>query len=569
MAQRYTLIVPVRLLLFLALLGSTVPAIDAQPRFTDQTAAAGIQLRNTFGGQDKQYILEAHGSGAAFFDHDGDGDLDLYIVNGATLETYQMQSGTGNALYKNQGDGTFADITDQAGVGHAGWGAGVAVGDSDGDGRRDLYVTNYGANVLYRAGGDDSYADIAQQAGVDGDSYSASAAFFDYDRDGDLDLYVANYVVFDATNPPAGQDCVFFGGLRVYCGPKGMPGAPDRLYMNRGDGTFADVTEPSGVAQANRYYGLGVVPTDFDSDGLLDLYVANDETPNVLFHNQGNGTFKDIALVAGAAYNGDGEEEAGMGVDAGDFDNDGDPDLYVTNFFSETNTLYRNEQSQRFTDITAFAGLGTATLNLLGWGTGFFDYDNDGLLDLFIANGHVYPQVDLLPTGSPYRQPNQLFRNQGNGRFTPVQAGPGLTVEKVSRGAAFSDYDDDGDVDIFVVDLGDIPTLLRNEGGNQRHWLKVQVVGKGADLDAVGTRIHLRAAGHEQWRTINGSSSYLSYNDIRAHFGLGDQLEVEEVEITWPDGSNYTVTAIPADRLLLVRQGRDHAILELGAPVGD
>ena len=556
-----------RLLPSLALL-VYIAGAGAQPRFTDQTAAAGIDLRNTFGGADKQYILEAHGNGAAFFDHDDDGDLDLYVVNGATLSTYREQSGPGNFLYENQGDGTFADITGPAGVGHAGWGAGCTVGDSDGDGHRDLYVTNYGANALYRNRGDGTYADIAREAGVDGDNYSAGTAFLDYDRDGDLDLYVTNYVVFDAANPPVGQGCTFFGGLRVYCGPKGMVGAPDRLYMNQGDGTFADVTGPSGVGAANRYYGLGVVPTDFDGDGDLDLYVANDETPNVLFCNEGDGTFKDVALVAGAAYNGDGEEEAGMGVDAGDFDNDGDPDLYVTNFFSETNTLYRNEGSKRFADITAFAGLGAPTLNLLGWGTGFFDYDNDGDLDLFIANGHVYPQVDLLPTGSPYRQPNQLFSNQGDGHFAPVTAGPGLLLEKVSRGTCFGDYDDDGDVDIFVVDLGETPTLLRNDGGNQGHWLKVQVVGNGADPDALGTKIRLSAAGSSQWRTINGASSYLSYNDIRAHFGLGSQKRVDEVEITWPDGSSYTIDAIPADRLLLVRQGRDHVVLELGAPPG-
>ena len=334
------------------------------------------------------------------------------------------------------------EITREVGVGDAGWGGGVAVGDIDNDGRPDLYATNYGANVLYRNRGGDRFADATQAAGVGGDQYSASAAFFDYDRDGDLDLYVANYVVFDAEHLPAEPPlCTFFSGLQVYCGPKGLVGAPDVLYRNEGDGAFTDVTQASGVAAANRYYGLGVVPADYDSDGDSDLFVANDETPNVLFQNQGDGTFQDIALIAGVAYNGDGDVEAGMGTDFGDYDQDGDPDLYVTHFFTETNTLYRNEGGVRFSDVTTTAGLAAPTVELLGWGTRFFDYDNDGCLDLFVANGHVYPQVDQAETGTSYRQPNQLFRNEGGGRFAPVSAGPGLAQAKVSRGTSFGDYD--------------------------------------------------------------------------------------------------------------------------------
>ena len=542
------------------------PSLRAQPQFSDQTAAAGITYRNVFGGQKKQYILESHGSGAAFFDHDSDGDLDLYIVNGATFATYRDRSGPGNALYRNRGDGTFAEIAREAGVGDAGWGSGVAVGDLDNDGRPDLYATNYGANVLYRNRGGDHFADTTREAGVGGDQYSASAAFFDYDRDGDLDLYVANYVVFDAERLPAKPKlCTFFSGLRVYCGPKGLVGAPDVLYRNEGDGAFTDVTQASGVATANRYYGLGVVPTDYDSDGDSDLFVANDETPNVLFQNQGDGTFQDVALIAGVAYNGDGDVEAGMGADFGDYDQDGDPDLYVTHFFTETNTLYRNEGGARFSDVTTTAGLAAPTVELLGWGTRFFDYDNDGRLDLFVANGHVYPQVDQAATGTSYRQPNQLFRNEGDGRFAPVSAGPGLAQAKVSRGTSFGDYDDDGDIDLFVVELNDAPTLLRNDGGNTGNYLVVQVFGREDNRDGVGTRIGLQAAGKRQWRTVNGAASYLSHSDLRVHFGLDAAQAIDRVEITYPNGSTYAIENVPANKLLVVRQGQGHALLELGA----
>ena len=551
--------------LFCAALLCTLP-LRAQPQFSDQTAAAGITYRNVFGGEEKQYILESHGSGAAFFDHDSDGDLDLYIVNGATFATYRDRSGPGNALYRNRGDGTFTEITPEAGVGDAGWGSGVAVGDIDNDGRPDLYVTNYGANVLYRNRGGDRFADATQAAGVGGDQYSASAAFFDYDRDGDLDLYVANYVVFDAERLPAKPKlCTFFSGLHVYCGPKGLVGAPDVLYRNEGDGAFTDVTQTSGVATANRYYGLGVVPTDYDSDGDSDLFVANDETPNVLFQNQGDGTFQDVALIAGVAYNGDGDVEAGMGADFGDYDQDGDPDLYVTHFFTETNTLYRNEDGVRFSDVTTTAGLAAPTVELLGWGTRFFDYDNDGRLDLFVANGHVYPQVDQATTGTTYRQPNQLFRNEGDGRFAPVSAGPGLAQAKVSRGTSFGDYDDDGDIDLFVVELNDAPTLLRNDGGNAGNYLVVQVFGREDNRDGVGARISLQAGGKPQWRTVNGAASYLSHSDLRVHFGLGATQAIDRVEITYPNGSTYAIENVPANKLLVVRQGQGHALLELGA----
>jgi enediyne biosynthesis protein E4 len=554
---------------FLIFLRFGLPA-TAQVQFTDQTESAGITFRHTFGGEEKKFILEAKGGGAAFFDADNDGDLDLYVVNGSTLETYRQKAGPGNVLYRNEGDGTFADITASAGVGDAGWGHGAAVGDIDNDGFRDLYVTNYGANLLYRNQDDGSFEDITDRAGVPGNQYSTSAAFFDADNDGDLDLYVAHYVVFDIDDVPddatQAERCVFLGGV-VYCGPGGMPGTGDVFYRNEGDGTFTDFTDASGISQANDYYGLGVTPLDYDSDGDLDIYVTNDATPNVLFQNEGDGTFSEVGLFAGVAFNGDGDEEAGMGVDTGDYDGDGDPDLHVAHFFSETNTLYRNEGDGSFTDATIVAGLAGPTRNKVGFASKFLDYDNDGDLDLFVANGHVYPHISLIPAGSTYRQPNQLFRNDGEGQFSDIssQAGPGLLVEKASRGACFGDYDNDGDIDIFVLDMNDAPTLLRNDGGDARNWLTVQVFGQRVNRDGVGTKIRLKAGDLTLYRTVNGASSYMSHSDIRAHFGLGTQPRVEQVELTWTDGTVQSIRDLPINCLLVVHQERGHAVLKPGA----
>ena len=549
----------------------------AQPYFTDQAVAAGVGEEMNISGspQDKEYILEAHGSGAAFFDYDNDGDQDLYVVNGSDFDHYHGRSGPGNLLYRNRGDGTFGDVTDVAAVGDAGWGAGCAVGDIDNDGFDDLYVTNYRANVLYHNSGESHFADITAAAGVGGEAYSAAAAFFDYDNAGDLDLYSASYVAFDLKDNPR-TGCDYLGGIKTYCGPLGMAGGADVLYRNDGDGgRFTDVTAASGVSRASTYYGLGVMPSDYDGDGDLDLYVANDQTPNVLFNNKGDGTFEDVALISGVAYSSDGDEEAGMGVDFGDFDNDGDDDLYVTNFFRESNTLYRNAGG-RFADFTVEAGIEAVTMNKLGWGTRFADFDNDGDLDLFVANGHVFPGVDDAATGTTYRQTNQLLRNDstdGTVDFVDISAsaGPGMAIEKVSRGAAFADYDDDGDVDVFVVNLNDTPTLLRNEligdgnrpdRGNWRassNWLVVEVGGAtaaGVNGGGRGTRVRVVNGGHTQFRTIEGAGSYLSHSDQRAHFGLGSAQRADLVEVEWLDGSKQTATAVPANRTVTARGGR-------------
>ncbi len=543
-----------------------VPPLWGQPLFVDATEEAGLTLANTFGGADKRYIVESTGSGAAFFDGDDDGDLDLYIVNGSTFETYANKSGPGNMLYRNQGDGWFEEVTGAGGASDRGWGGGVAVGDFDNDGYRDLYVTNYGPNALYRNRGDGTFAQA--KAGVTGADYSVSAAFFDYDRDGDLDLYVVNYVVFDLGAVPADaaddEPCIYLGGIRVFCGPQGMEGAGDVLYRNDGDGLFAEVTRDTGVEAAGDYYGLGVVPADFNDDGYMDLFVANDQTPNVLFKNNGDGHFADVAPLVGVAYNGDGQEEASMGVDAGDYDGDGDVDFYVSNFYRESNTLYRNDGGDRFADVTETAGLAAPTLDFLGWGTQFFDYDNDGDLDLFAANGHVYPQVEGTGADIAYAQSNQLFANAGEGRFVEVthKAGPGMQIVKASRGTCIGDYDNDGDIDVFVVELNDVPTLLRNDGGNQRNGLMVQVVGEGSNRDGVGAKIRVSAESGSQWRTVNGASGYLGHSDIRAHFGLGQERQVD-VEITWSDGEKEWIRGIAANRWVMVRQGQGYAVRNL------
>ena len=525
------------------------PSAQAEPFFVDATREAGLDHPTISGGPHKRFILESTGSGAAFFDYDGDGDLDLYAVDGSTYANYGV--GPGNVLYRNDG-GAFVAVV--AGVEDRGWGMGVAVGDYDGDGQRDLYVTNYGANALYRNRGDGTFASVTAQAGVAGDDFSASAAFFDYDQDGDLDLYVANYVVFDIEpvlqDPELDDPCVYLGGLRVFCGPQGMEGGRDRLYRNDGE-VFADVTVASGVATANFHYGLGVMPADFDRDGDLDLFVANDETPNVLFRNDG-GRLGDIGLQAGVAYNGDGELEASMGVDAGDCDGDGDLDLYVTNFYGETNTLYLNSGGGTFIDATAERGLAAPTVGYLGWGTRFFDFDFDGDLDLFVANGHIYPQVDHASTGGTYAQRNQLFANEGAGAFVAVEeAGPGLLVQKSSRATISGDYDQDGDVDLLTTNIDDSPTLLRNETRAGR-YLVVQI-----EPEVVGTWVRITAGGRTQVRSVGGAAGYLGHSDVRLHFGLGRAERVERVEVRWPDGAVTRLEDLPVDEVVVVKGGDD------------
>ena len=519
-------------------------------RFFDVIVSSGIKFTHTGGEKEKRFIVESTGSGAAFLDYNNDGYLDIYIVNGSKLKDKRSK----NALYKNNTDGTFTDVTEQARVGDTGWGMGVAVGDYDNDGYQDIFVTNYGPNVLYHNNGDGTFTNVTKKAGVRDDRYGAGSAFGDYDKDGFLDLYVANYVVFDPDNLPRDGKFCDWRDIEVYCGPRGLPAQSDVLYHNNGDGTFTNVSRQAGISQSTKYYGLGVMFGDFDSDGDVDIYVVNDSTPNQFYQNNGNGTFLDIALFAGVGYSEDGKEQAGMGTDFADFDNDGDMDIFVTNFSHDHNTLYQNDGGDFFSDVTFHVKLGEESLPYLAWGTNFFDYDNNGDDDIFIANGHVYPQVDFADLNTSYAQRNQLFRNDGNGMFEHVtsKAGPGMQLAKCSRGAAFGDYDNDGDVDIFVVNIDDVPTLLRNHGGNKNNWLMVKTIGRDTNRDGFGSKITVTAGNLTRIKEVKSSSSYLSQNDPRVHFGLGKESKIDSLNIKWLSGKGQTFTDLDVNQLIIV-----------------
>lgn len=533
--------------------GSTSDLRQPPVTFVDEAAEAGVILMNVSGSREKRYIIETTGAGACFFDYDLDGDMDLYLVNGARLETIGPANPVRNTLYRNNGDGSFTDVTVQAGVGDNGWGGGCSVADYDNDGDPDLYITNYGPNVLYRNEGHGTFFDVTVKAGVGDDRWSAGAVFVDIDRDGDLDLYVANYLRFNIADLGRYSSGCYWKGAPVMCGPRGFEGEADVLYRNNGDGSFTDISDQANVA-GSALFGLGVLAGDVDEDGDTDIFVANDSQMNLLFLNDGRGRFEERGLVAGVALSGDGRKQAGMGVDLGDYDGDGDQDLFVTNFSDDYHTLYRNDGGGLFTDVSLIAGLDPATRSSLGWGGGFFDYDNDGDLDLFIAGGHVYPDVGTHDPLTTYRQRNLLFRNEGNGRFTDVteRSGPGLALVQPSRGVAFGDYDDDGDLDIIVVNENEVPALLRNDGGNANHWFKVRLIGTRSNRDGVGARLRLHAGGHTQVREVRVNGSFYSSHDPRIHFGLGDETSVKRLEVRWPSGTEQVLADLPADHLVTI-----------------
>ena len=566
------------LLVWIALLSATL--CRAEPRFTDATQAAGLAFRNWYGNNNALTILETTGSGAAFFDFDNDGLLDLYIVNGglgfdgpryADLPRDVLPPANGeiprNALFRNQGDGTFADISQQAGVGASGWGVGCVVGDYDNDGDGDLYITYYGSNRLFANQGDGTFTDISQQAGVDDGRYGTACAFGDWDNDGDLDLFAGNYVAFDpaTTLLPGEQRDGFFGGQRgiaSVASPEAFAAEPDILYRNQGDSTFEDISQQAGL---NQTLGktLGATFIDWNDDGAVDLYVANDATPNFLYTNQGDGTFAEEALALGVAYDGDGQAEGSMGLAAGDWDNDGDLDLAVSNYEGQTATLHRNDGAS-FSNISFAAGVARTTLMPLQWGTALFDWDRDGDLDLFIANGHVTAALEDFFPQSSYAQRNNLFRNDGgtfpdgDPRFVDVsaRAGPGLQLVKSSRGTAVGDYDSDGDEDLFVVDKNEIPTLLRNDTAVEHHWLAVRTLGVASNRDGIGARMRLVAGGQQQLREVNAGSNYLSHNSLWITFGLGQRTLADTLEIRWPSGQLDQYTQVAGDRFIRVEEGK-------------
>jgi hypothetical protein len=483
-------------------------------------------------------------------DYDNDGDLDLYIVNGAPLPGFEMDTPPTNILYQNDGNGKFIDVTAVAGVGDTSYGMGCVIADYDNDGDIDLYVTNFGGNVLYQNNGEGTFSDVTVHAGVgNGDKWSSSCAFLDYDHDGNLDLYVVNYLDYDLA---ADQDWLDPRGQRIYSNPQVYAGVSDTLYRNSGDGTFIDVTKQAGVYNKEGK-GLGVTCGDYDNDGRIDIYVANDTTSNFLYRNSGDGRFVDIGPFAGAAYNEHGVAEGGMGVDFGDYNNDGSLDIFVTNFSNETNTLYHNTSDGALIDFTNIAGLGEVSFLKLAFGTKFFDANNDGALDLFVANGHLYrTESDALE----YAQTDQFFLNTGAGTFIDAseQSGEYFSIRQVGRGAAFGDYDNDGDTDIFVVNLNQEGVLLRNEGGNRQNWLTIKTVGVKSNRDGIGARVEVVTRSHSQIKEVQAGSSYLSGHDLRLIFGLGTETKAETVKIIWPSGAEQTLMDIEANQLLIITE---------------
>ena len=523
--------------------------------FEDVAADAGLDFQHFSGSPEKQYILESMSGGVAWIDFDRDGWMDLYLVNGGHWEELvQGKRTVSNALYRNNGDGTFTNVTRKAGVGNRHWGMGVAAGDYDNDGWVDLFVCNYGPNTLYRNNGDGTFRDVTGTAGVGDGRWAVSASFGDYDADGWLDLYVTNTVQFDYKDPDP-MDC-HYRGITVQCGPLGMVGDADILYRNNGDGTFRDVSEPTGVSGVTPSYGLGAIWSDYDNDGDLDLYVANDQMANFLFRNQGDGTFEENGLLAGAAFSDDGTAQGSMGVDFGDYDRDGLLDIYITHFSDDYHTLFRNLGQGRFRDMTRGAGLTFSSWPMVGWGTGFVDLDHDGWEDIFAANGHVFPQVDGYKIGTSFHQRSQVFRNLGNGKFQEVSAGLDKLKSWSSRGVAFADFDNDGDIDVAVNNLDGVPWLLRNQTGSQAgNWLLLSLEGARTNRSAIGVRVTLETGEGRQIREVRGGSSYESTHDFRVHFGLGRLETVKRMSVRWTDGTTQSFENLAANRAYRLKEG--------------
>jgi hypothetical protein len=552
------------LLAFMVLAASvTVAHGDGAPlgfAFKEVAAAAGLSAVTVFGGKDaNRYLLETTGTGVALFDHDGDGFLDVFLVNGTTLEGFPKGQEPINHLYRNRRDGTFEDVTARAGLGASGWGQGVCAGDYDNDGHEDLFVTYYGQNRLYRNRGDGTFEDVTARARLldKKTRWGTGCAFLDYDRDGKLDLLAANYIDLDlATAPTPDSGLCRYKGVKVACGPPGLGGGKNVLYHNRGDGTFDDVSDKAGITKTSGTYGLGVSTLDFDDDGWVDAYVANDSNPSALYRNNHDGTFTDIAVTSGCAYSQDGKPQAGMGVAIGDYDHSGTMDIFKTNFAGDTSTLYSNSGQGFCDDRTFAAGIGVNT-RWLGWATAFVDLGNDGWLDLFLANGHVYPEVAQLKTEAAYAQRKVVYLSRGNGRFEDVteQLGAPATTPRAARGAAFGDIDNDGDVDIVISNVNAPPDLFRTDTEAGRHWLLVKLVGTTSNRSAIGARVGCTAGGMTQWQEVRGGGSYISQNDLRAHFGLGERSKIDRLWVRWPSGLEEEWRDVAADQILTVREG--------------
>lgn len=530
---------------------------DGRVHFADVTAQSKITFKHT-SAPEKKYIVESMSGGVALFDYDNDGLLDIYLVNSLTVATAREPRSSRSELWHNNGDGTFTDVTEKSRLGYPGWGMGVCAGDYNNDGWIDLYVTCLGPNHLYKNNGDGTFTDVTEKAGVGDIRWSTGAAFADYDNDGWLDLFVANYVDFKLDNLPEfgkGKTCQY-RGLAVQCGPRGLPGAGDALYHNNGDGTFTELSKASGVSDPAGHYGLGVLWCDFNGDGYVDLYVANDSRPNYLYKNNGNGTFTDVSFLSGTAVSEDGAEQGSMGVTVGDFDHRGRWSIFVTNFSDEYNALYRHEKDFLFTDVSVASQTAQSSFPFVGWGTKFFDYDNDGWLDLLAVNGHVYPQMENAKLGTTYRQRKLFYKNNRNGTFSEIaaQIGVALMEPAVSRGAAFGDLDNDGDIDVVVNNLDGAPMILRSDGGTN-NFLTVRLVGTKCNRDAFGARLKVVAGDLVQIDECRSGGSYICQNDARLHFGLEKRPKVDSIEVRWPNGKTETAINVPANSFITIKEG--------------
>jgi len=533
---------------------------DLGVRFVDVTDGSGIHFKHT-SAPEKKYIVESMSGGVALFDFDNDGWLDIYLTNSLTVDTANNPKSSRCALYHNNQDGTFTDVTEKSGLGYPGWAMWVATGDYDGDGWVDVYVTCLGGNRLYHNNGDGTFTDVTQKAGVEDGRWSTGAAFGDYDNDGNLDLFVANYVDFRLKDLPEfgkGKFCQF-RGIPVQCGPRGLRGAGDSLFHNNGDGTFTEVSKKAGVSDPDGRFGMTALWTDLDGDGWMDLYVANDSGPNFLYKNNRDGTFKDVGLLAGCAVREDGSEQGSMGVTIGDYNHDGLLDIFVANFADEPKTLYRQEKGMFFADVSFASKVAQVSIPYVGWGTDFIDFDNDGWGDLMEVNGHVYPQVETLSGGAGYAQRILLFHNEQNGTFSEVAAncGEALMARRVSRGAAFGDIDNDGDIDVVINNLDGTPTVLRNDGGNKNNWINIKTVGSKKNRDALGAQVRVIAQDLVQVKEVYSGGSYISQNDTRLHFGVGKKTQVDAIEIRWPSGGKTEVIRdAPVNQFLVIQEGK-------------
>jgi hypothetical protein len=541
-------------------------------RFVDVTRLSGINFHLTCGGTEKRYIMESMCGGIAIFDYDNDGWMDILLVDGSTLEDLQSNKCHTPKLYRNNHNGTFVDVSARAGFKRCGWGFGVAIGDYDNDGWDDVYITYLDGGALYHNNHDGTFSDVTAKAGVGNNGrWGTSTAFGDYDNDGKLDLYVVNYVDLDLQHLPefgSGPFCQY-RGIKVSCGPRGLKGSRDRLYHNNGDGTFTDVSEKLNI-DADAYYGLGLLWLDYDKDGCLDLYVADDSTPSQLYHNDCKGGFTEVGASAGVAYSADGREQAGMGLDAADYDHDGWPDIVKTNFSDDTNDLYHNDHDGQFTDLAGPAGFGPVSVPFLGFGVKFFDYDNDGWPDVFVVNGHVNPQVDGHSFGVTYAERPFLFRNLGNGKFDEIglQAGSDMAKRRVGRGLAVGDFLNRGKLDVLMSVLDGSPVLLRNETGSG-HWLRIKTRGTRSNRDGFGTRVEVTTGTLTQTEEVRANSSFESASDPRLHFGLGSSTRVGAIVVRWPSGKVDQAKNEAVDQELVIEEGKGVVAREPASPLRD